>query len=158
MGAQEGLLAALEEEQADELLPGGGTVRFKEDAVSIEDVFAGTGQIFEFGIPVDSQVFIEDVEQEGHATGLAELTVELLAAAEGVGFGQVCPFGTNGELPEDAIQQEAVRVGEAAGLARQGGIRFPVQALEQGLEVLPVAVVEEDRGRPHPDPLQMERV
>jgi len=150
LGAQEGLLRALEEEQTDELLPGGGTIGFEEDAVAIKDVFSRTGQILELGIPVDSQVFIEEVEQKGHAPGLAELAVEFLAAAEGVGFGQVCPFGSDGELPEDAIQQEAVRVGDGTGSARQGGVCFLMQALEQGLDVLPVAVVEEGRGRPHP--------
>lgn len=144
--AKNGLLTTLEQEQGDEFLPGGGCFGYEEDAVAIEDVFAGEGEGFQTGITVGMQVLIQLVEDEGHATGLAEQAVELLAATDGIGGGQVGPFGFGGELPEDAVEQEAVGVGGEARAADEDSVEFLVQAIEEGLDTKPVSVVEEGDG------------
>jgi len=136
-------LIALQQEQGDELLPGGGCIGLEEDAVAVEDVFAGGGEWVKIAITINHQVFIQGGEDEGHATGVVEQAVELLAATDGIGRGQLGPPGVGGELPEDAIQQEAIIKGDEAGLALEFGVEFLVQAVEHGMEELPVAVVEE---------------
>lgn len=158
---KDGFLVGLEDEKGNQFLPGGGNPGLEEDAVAMEDELAGSGEGFEVGITPGDEVFEQEVEDGDEETGVAELAVELLTAAEGVGIGQGRPSGGGGELPEDAIQQEAVGVGDGAGAAFEKGILFPVEAFKEGLEQAPVAVVEEGgrgggqtavggEGRPHP--------
>jgi hypothetical protein len=136
-------LSALEQEQGDEFLPGGGGFGEQEDTVAKEDKSAGSEKGFEVGVPVADQVFMQELEQMGHEAGPAELEVEFLATTQGVGFGQGRPFGGGGKLPEDAIQQEAVGVGDGAGPASEQGGLLLVEVFKEGLEHVPMTVVEE---------------
>ena len=82
--------------------------------------FSGEGESFEVGVAAAGQVFGEDVQDASHTTGVAELAVELLAAAEGVGTGHFSPVGGGGELPEDAVEEETIGPGDEAGTALGG--------------------------------------
>jgi hypothetical protein len=53
------------------------------------------------------------------------------------------PPPASGELPEDAVEQEAVGPGDGAGLTLEAGVVFGVHAFDEVLEAEPMAVVEE---------------
>lgn len=82
--AKQGLLVALEQEQGDELLPGGRFIGLEEEAVAVEEIFAGGEEGFKIGIAIDMQVFVQELEDELHATGLAEICWTTLVALTGL--------------------------------------------------------------------------
>jgi hypothetical protein len=53
------------------------------------------------------------------------------------------PPPASGELPEDAVEQEAVGPGDGAGLTLEAGVVFGVHAFDEVLEAEPMAVFEE---------------
>ena len=112
--AQEDTVGALEQEQADEPLPGVFAVGDIEYFGTPEHVIAIESHFLETEIAIFDEIFMQEGKDMTDATGLVEGLVEFLAAADGVGFGQTVPGTGGGELPENAIEQEAFGPGYEA--------------------------------------------
>ena len=63
--AKDGLLVALEDEQGNELLPGGGCLGLEEDAVAMKDEFAGGSGLTDIGEKEQELLFLSYGNIEG---------------------------------------------------------------------------------------------
>ena len=59
-------------------------IGLEEEAVAVEEIFAGGEEGFKIGIAIDMQVFVQELEDELHATGLAEICWTTLVALTGL--------------------------------------------------------------------------